>query len=151
MKTVYIGADHAGFYAKNALKDGLSVLGYDIEDLGAFHLNEEDDYPEFAATVASAVQKHPGSFGILLCGSAEGMCMAANKFNGIRAGIGFSQEAARLMRTDDDANILCIPSRLTLQNTPKDIARVFLETPFSHAPRHMRRIAQIDALEDHPS
>lgn len=144
MKTVYLGADHAGFAMKNAIADSLRVSGYDVEDLGARSLVPDDDYPEYAGRVADAVKKHPGSFGVLLCGSAEGMCMAANKFPGIRAGVGFSVEAARSMRNDDDANILCVPTRISVDDNPMDIVRTFLETPFSDETRHARRIAEIE-------
>ncbi|NBX48995.1 RpiB/LacA/LacB family sugar-phosphate isomerase, partial [bacterium] len=105
MSTVFLGADHAGFLLKNTLKDALHLAGYDVEDLGAYELLPDDDYPEYASRVAHAVMTHPGSKGVLLCGSAEGMCIAANKFDDIRAGIGFSMEAARMMRKDDDANV----------------------------------------------
>ena len=144
MLTVYLGADHAGFALKNTLTDALRLLGYDVEDLGAHSLVPDDDYPEYAERVAHAVMRHPGSFGILLCGSAEGMCMAANKFPGIRAGVGFSQEAARTMRRDNDANILCVPARISLQDHPQQIVRIFLATPFSQEPRHIRRIATLN-------
>ncbi len=70
--------------------------------------------------------------------------MAANRFAGIRAGVGFSQEAARLMRQDDDANVLCIPARIPIEDDPGEIVRTFLLTPFSGAARHVRRIAEID-------
>lgn len=143
MHTVFLGADHAGFLFKNTLKDALHVLGYVIEDLGAHELVADDDYPEYASKVAHAVLAHPGSKGVLLCGSAEGMCMAANKFEGIRAGVGFSQEAARLMRTDDDANIICVPTRIALVDDKVEIVKMFLETPFSNEPRHIRRINEI--------
>lgn len=144
MQTVFLGADHAGFLFKNALKDALHVLGYIVEDLGAHELVADDDYPEYASRVAHAVMTHPGSMGVLLCGSAEGMCMAANKFTGIRAGIGFSKESARLMRTDDDANIICIPTRVSVADDKVEIVKVFLETSFSKEERHERRIKEIE-------
>jgi ribose 5-phosphate isomerase B len=144
MLTLYLGADHAGFTLKSILADWLRMLGYDVEDLGAHERVSNDDYPEYASRVAHAVMQHPGSFGILLCGSAEGMCMAANKFRGIRAGIGFSQEAARLMRSDDDANVLCIPTRISLIDDPHRIVQTFLETPFLREARHVRRVKELE-------
>lgn len=148
MPTVFIGADHAGFLFKNTLKDALHVLGYVVEDLGAHELVSDDDYPEYASKVAHAVMTHPGSVGVLLCGSAEGMCMAANKFDGIRAGVGFSKEAARLMRMDDDANIICVPTRIALVDDKVEIMKTFLATPFSGEERHERRINKLDVLDD---
>lgn len=144
MYTVFIGADHAGFLFKAHLSDVLRVHGYIIEDLGAHELVPNDDYPEYAARVAHAVLTHPGSKGILLCGSAEGMCMAANKFEGIRAGVGFSQAAAHFMRSDDDANIICIPTRIAVNDDRSEIAKTFLTTPFSGEERHKRRIKEIE-------
>lgn len=148
MSTVFLGADHAGFLLKNTLKDALHLAGYTIEDLGAYELVPDDDYPEYAARVAHAVMTHPRSKGVLLCGSAEGMCIAANKFDDIRAGIGFSMEAARMMRKDDDANVICVPTRVKVADDPVDIVKVFLETPFSGAERHVRRIEEIENIEE---
>jgi ribose 5-phosphate isomerase B len=144
--TVYLGADHAGFNLKNDLREHLEMLNFVVEDLGANELNPEDDYPEFAAAVAQAVRHHPGSFGILACGNAEGICIAANKFQDIRAGIGYSKEAAKTMRTDDDANVLCLPGRVPIADDPLEIADLFLKTPFSGAARHKRRLKQLADL-----
>ncbi len=148
MRTVYLGADHAGYFLKNTVRDALHLAGYDVEDLGAHELLPHDDYPEYASRVAHAVMRHPGSMGVLLCGSAEGMCIAANKFDTIRAGIGFSLEAARMMRVDDDANVLCVPTRVKIHDDVVDIVNMFLETPFSGEQRHMRRIEKIEEIED---
>lgn len=145
--TVYLGADHAGFALKNSLKEHLEMKGFVVEDLGAHELDETDDYPEYAAAVAQAVRGHQNSFGLLVCGNAEGICIAANKFQGIRAGIGYSLEAAKTMRNDDDANILCLPGRVPIADEPLEIAETFLVTPFSQAERHERRVNQIDELE----
>lgn len=147
MPTVYLGADHAGLALKNTIADHLRLRNFVIEDLGAHQNDPEDDYPEYAGRVAAEVRRHRGSFGILVCGSAEGMCMAANKFDGIRAGIGFSAQAARAMRNDDDANIVCIPSRIKTGDDVFMIVDTFLDTPFSHEPRHARRIERISDFE----
>ncbi len=146
--TVYLGADHAGFSLKNSLKEHFESKGMVVEDLGAQELKPEDDYPEYAAVVAQAVRKHKGSFGILICGNAEGICIAANKFDGIRAGIGYSLEAAKTMRNDDDTNVLCLPGRLLTEDDPIEIADIFLHTPFSNAERHVRRLGQVSELEN---
>jgi ribose 5-phosphate isomerase B len=145
--TVYLGADHAGFGLKNSLKEHLEMKGFVVEDLGAHELDPEDDYPKYATAVAQAVRQHPGSFGILSCGNAEGIAIAANKFQGIRAGIGYSIEAAKTMRNDDDANILALPGRLPIHDDPLEIAETFLQTPFSKAERHERRLAQLEGLD----
>lgn len=145
--TVYLGADHAGFDLKQSLKAHLEAQGHVVEDLGAHELDPADDYPGYAAAVAQAVRQHPGAVGIVSCGNAEGICIAANKFQDIRAGLGYSKEAAQTMRTDDNANVLCLPGRLTTSDDPLEIADIFLSTPFSGAERHVRRLAQLDAID----
>lgn len=144
---IYLGADHAGFDMKNSIKHHLELQGYEVEDLGAHQLDPADDYPEFASAVASAVRQNPNSLGILSCGNAGGITIAANKFSGIRAGIGYSIEAAKTMRTDDDANIISIPGRLEVVDDPLAIVDTFLQTSFSEAPRHIRRLKQVKKLE----
>ncbi len=146
-KTVYLGADHAGFARKSSVLEYLKQEGYIVEDLGAHKNDPNDDYPEYAARVAQAVREHPGSLGVLSCGNAEGICIAANKFQGIRAGVGYSVEAAQTMRNDDNANIVCIPGRLDIPDDPLKIVEAFLKTPFSQEERHERRIKQVAELE----
>lgn len=146
-QTVYIGADHAGFDLKEMIKEHLNTAGYHVEDLGAYVLEPTDDYPRYAKEVAQAVADHPGSVGILSCGNAEGVCIAANKFDGVRAGIGYAVKAAQTMRSDDNANIICIPGRLETPDDPLKIAETFLTTPFSQASRHVRRLGQLHAIE----
>jgi len=145
-KTVYIGADHAGFARKASLVEYLKQAGHIVEDLGAHIEDPADDYPEYAARVAQRVRAHPGSLGVLSCGNAEGICIAANKFQGIRAGVGYSVDAAKTMRTDDDANIICVPGRLDIPDDPLVIVDAFLSTEFSNAERHKRRIEQVNDL-----
>lgn len=146
--TIYIGADHAGFEMKTSIYEHLIARGFDVEDLGAHTLDPHDDYPEYAAKVAEAVRNHSGSIGVLSCGNAEGICIAANKFDDIRAGIGYSIEASKTMRTDDHANIICIPGRITTKDDPLKIIDAFLETNFSQAPRHVNRLQQIHEIEE---
>ncbi|MFH1711661.1 MAG: RpiB/LacA/LacB family sugar-phosphate isomerase [Patescibacteria group bacterium] len=145
--TIYIGADHAGFDMKATIKEHFESRDYIVEDLGALELDPTDDYPQYAEAVAQAVLKHPGSLGVLSCGNAEGVCIAANKFDDIRAGLGFSIEAARTMRNDDNANVICIPGRIETKDDPLEIVEAFLETSFSGAERHLRRLSQLDDIE----
>ncbi len=144
---VYLGADHAGFALKESVKDHLESRGIPFEDLGADHLDPHDDYPAVAATVAKAVARNPRSLGVLMCGNAEGIMIAANKFDGIRAGIGYSIEAAKTLRNDDDANILSLPGRLRIVDEPLAILDAFLATPFSNEERHVRRLKDLARLE----
>ena len=144
---IYIGADHAGFALKESVKRHLHDRGFDVEDLGAFDLDPADDYPIYAARVSKIVAENPRSLGILICGSAEGVCIAANKFDGIRAGIGFSAAAAKSLRSDDNGNVLCLAGRLDAVDKPLTIVDAFLEAPFSNAERHVRRLNEISELE----
>lgn len=148
MLTVYLAADHAGFDMKNIIREHLEGNGLVVEDLGAHALDPHDDYPAYAAAVAMAVREHPGSFGILSCGNAEGVSIAANKFDGIRAALGFSVDAARTTREDDDANVLCIPGRIKTDDDPLTIVDTFLQTSFSNGERHVRRLHQVAAIEE---
>jgi len=144
---IYIGADHAGFALKESVKRHLHDKGFDVEDLGAFNLDPADDYPTYAARVSKIVAENSRSLGILICGSAEGVCIAANKFDGIRAGIGFSVPSAKSLRSDDNGNILCLAGRLDAVDKPLPIVDAFLKTEFSGAERHNRRLSEIAAIE----
>lgn len=146
-KIVYIGADHAGLHLKQSIKEHLELNGFDVEDLGAHELNPQDDYPQYASAVARAIAENPDALGILSCGNAEGVCIVANKFDGIRAGVGFSIDSAKTMRQDDNANIICIPGRIKTLDDPLKIIDNFLSTPFSKETRHMRRLDEVSKLE----
>lgn len=143
MTTIHLGADHAGFQLKEKLKKALAKK-YTVKDHGALHFDKDDDYPDYAAKVARAVQKN--GKGILICGSAEGICIAANKFKKIRAVPVWTLENARLSREHNDANILCLSGwQLPLKKAEK-IVSLWLATPFSGAERHKRRIAKLEKL-----
>ena len=144
---IYIGADHAGFALKESVRRHLQDKGVDVEDLGAHVLDMNDDYPTYAARVAGVVRENPRSLGILVCGSAEGVCIAANKFDGIRAGIGFSIPAARSLRNDDDGNVLCLPGRIDVVDKPLAVVDAFIDTEFSGEERHERRVEEISKIE----
>ena len=144
-KTVHIGADHAGFALKEHLKKFLQKKGYAVKDHGAHKLVKTDDYPDYAAKVARAVQKN--GMGILCCGSAEGICIAANKFKGIRAVPVWTLQNARLSRQHNDSNILCLSGWQLPKNTAEKIVSTWLKTPFSKETRHVRRIQKIKRLE----
>ena len=144
---VYLGADHAGFALKESIKRHLHDHGFEVEDLGAHHIDPTDDYPLFAAKVATTVRSNPRSVGILICGSAEGICIAANKFDGIRAGIGFSIESAKSLRFEDAGNVLCLAGRLDTKDKPLAIVDAFLKTEPSQEERHIRRVQEITTIE----
>src|SRR5689334_6042163 len=110
---IFLGADHNGFEFKKQLTAYLQKSGYDVVDEGDVQLTPEDDFPQFASRVVQAMRADGDNEvrGILLCGSGQGMCMAANRFRGIRACLAFDQEEARAARNDDDANVLCLSAR----------------------------------------
>lgn len=143
---IFIGTDHNGFALKNALVMYLQRAGYDVEDRGGETLDPNDDYPVFAQRVIVSMQQSDDKDvrGILLCGSGQGMCMAANRFRGIRAALGYDRESVRSARNDDDANVLCLPARHLEKDTANVIVETFLNTPFSHVGKYQRRIKEID-------
>lgn len=136
---IAIGSDHAGFDYKEVLKDFLSE--YEIEDFGT-HSLDSVDYPDFAHPVASAVESGDFNYGILLCGSANGVAITANKHQGIRAGLCWENEVASLVRKHNDANVLCIPARFVSEELAKEIATTFLNTGFEGG-RHQNRVDKI--------
>ena len=143
---IYIASDHAGFERKAKLASKLKAAGYDVVDLGPTALNPDDDYPEFAARLARRVSQE-GGHGILLCGNGQGICIAANKITGIRAVSAYTPEQAQTTRTDDDANILCLPGRFQTDQEVWSVVEAWLSTSFSQAERHLRRIREISQLE----
>jgi ribose 5-phosphate isomerase B len=140
---IYIGSDHAGYRLKSVLKDYLESLLHEIVDLGVFEGTTPADYPDIAREVAEKVYENLESFGILVCGTGTGMCMTANKHLGIRAGSANTEELAVYARAHNNANILCLGERITDEETAKNIARLFLETPFEGG-RHEARVKKID-------
>ncbi len=153
---IYLGADHAGFILKEHIKKFLLTKKIQVHDLGAHTLKKDDDYPDYAFLVARSVAASKESArGILICGSAEGICIAANKIKGIRAVPVWTEYAAKQTREHTDANILCLGGGQTIKKIPtlsfskiKKIINIFLITPFSTEPRHKRRILKIQKEEE---
>lgn len=152
-KKIYLGADHAGFALKEKIKSWLKARRAAFEDLGNMVYDKNDDYPDFAGKVAKIVVKKKTK-GILFCGSAEGMAMAANKVKGVRAVAVWDKKIAELSRKHNDANVLCLAGGGMLKPIPglslekaKEIISVWLRTPFSGEARHKRRIEKIKQIE----
>jgi ribose 5-phosphate isomerase B len=148
---IYIGADHNGFEQKKQLSDYLRKNGYEVVDEGDGQMAPEDDFPQFAGKVIMAMRgdNDPAmARGILICGSGQGMCMAANRFKGVRAALAFDQEEARASRNDEDSNVLCLSSRYTDFEASVGILHTWLMTPFAGAGRFKRRIQELDQLGD---
>lgn len=145
---IFIGADHNGFVLRNYLIDYLKRAGYEIEDEGDTKLVSDDDFPQFAGRTVAAMlaSKDPDPRGILICGSGQGMCMAANRFKGIRASLVWNRSEARSSRNDDNSNVLCLPSsQITKEDAPQ-LVEIWLNTPFAGATRFVRRIKEMDEL-----
>lgn len=144
-KTVLLAADHAGYVLKEDLEAHLTDLGYDPVDLGT---DSEDsvDYPDYAHRLAEAIARGRAERGVLCCGAGIGMSIAANKVPGVRAANCGDERMAALAREHNDANVLCLGSRLLEADAAKKILWTFLETPFGGG-RHARRVGKIDARE----
>ena len=145
---VFVGADHAGFQLKSAVMAHLSKQHVNVEDDGDRELDPADDYPQFAFIVATKLlgSEDNDPRGILLCGSGQGMCIAANRVRGIRAALCWNEAIARETRNDNDSNVLCIPAHTLTEEEALRIIDVWLDTPFSGAARHQRRIREIEEL-----
>lgn len=138
---VAIGADHAGFECKEAIKKHLSQKGFLFKDFGT-HSKDSVDYPDFAHPVSEEVIAGKVSFGILVCGSGNGVAMSANKHQEIRAALCWTEEIAQLGRQHNDANIICIPGRFVSEELALRMVDVFSETDFEGG-RHARRVGKI--------
>lgn len=141
MSKLAIGGDHAGFEYKSRIKRWLEEQGHEVTDFGT-DSSDSVDYPDFAHPVSSAVEDKEFEKGILVCGSANGVAMAANKHQGIRAAICWNKELAQLSRQHNDANILCIPARFINYSDAEDITKTFINTDFEGG-RHNRRVDKI--------
>lgn len=145
---VFVGTDHNGYAFKPKLVSFLQKQGYEVVDVSTGPLNPDDDYPVFAKKVVMDMQASgdPDARGILICGSGQGMCMAANRFKGIRACLGYDRESVRAARNDDDANVLCVATRTLEADTSYNLVETMLLTPFAAAQRYSRRIQEMDQV-----
>jgi ribose 5-phosphate isomerase B len=145
---IYIGSDHRGFELKEKIIKVLKKWGDELVDMGAHHYDQKDDYTLYAEKVALMVKDNLGSFGILLCGSGVGVDVVANKFDGIRASIGKNPKQVKAGRSDDDMNILVIPSDYTSEDEAKELVRAFLGTEFKGNVRYKKRLEEIKRIEE---
>ena len=146
--TIFIAADHRGFEKKEALFPLLNECHENVhaEDLGPESYDKDDDYNDAAVAVARAVLQTKNSFGVLICGSAHGVTMQANRFKGIRAIAAYNEPLAKIGREHDDANLLCLSADFTAHDPDQNfkIAQTFLATPRDESPRYLRRIAKLN-------
>lgn len=140
-KPIAIGCDHAGFAYKTALIKWLTDKGFQVKDFGT-HSADSVDYPDFAHPTASSVENGEASFGILLCGSANGVAISANKHQKIRAGLCWQNDVALLVRKHNDANMICIPARFVSLALAEQMLELFMTTEFEGG-RHATRVGKI--------
>jgi ribose 5-phosphate isomerase B len=143
-KPIAIGSDHAGYDCKEDLISMLEGLELAFHDFGA-HSTDSVDYPDYAHPVARAVEKGEAAFGILLCGSANGVAITANKHAGVRAAICWGEELAELARKHNDANIICIPARFVRDGDAEKMVDLFMHTDFEGG-RHANRVGKIPCV-----
>lgn len=151
---IFIGADHQGFHLKEKVELYLIKKGYDVEDVGNSELDPDDDFPQFAQRACIKVlgeDEKTDPRAILLCGGAQGMAMASNRFKGIRASVVWDEFEAKMTRNDNDSNVLCMPARImgdekTDEKIWQDIIDTWINTKFADAPRYRRRNAQLDTV-----
>jgi len=144
---IYIGADHAGYELKNQLKEHLIHAGHEVEDVGAKTLDEDDDYPRFAyALAAKILGGDDDDRGVLICGSGQGMSMAANRVNGVRAALAWNAESAKAARADDNANVLVLPARFIVESDAAAMVDAWLATKFKSNPKYLRRLDELEEL-----
>ena len=144
---VYLGSDHAGYELKNHLVGVVRTLGHEAVDCGAFSYQSDDDYPPVCFEVGARVVADPGSLGVVIGGSGNGEQIAANKVPGVRAALAWSPDTARLAREHNDANVVAIGARQHTLDEAAALTELFLATPFSNDPRHIRRITLLTTYE----
>ncbi len=142
---IVIGSDHRGFSVKSKLQEVLARLGHDVDDVGT-HSAESCDYPDVAAKVGERVSRGEADRGILICGTGLGMCIAANKFHGVRAAPCHDDLTAELSRRHNDLNVLCLSADLLGERLIDRMVEIWLSTPFEGG-RHARRVEKIAELE----
>ncbi len=144
---VHLGSDHAGLELKAHLTTWLAEHGYEPVDHGATEYVPDDDYPPYCLDVGESVVAEPGSLGVVIGGSGNGEQIAANKVTGVRAALAWSVETARLAREHNDANVVSIGARMHTQDTATGFVETFVQTGFSGADRHTRRIRMLADYE----
>lgn len=143
-KPVAIGCDHAGYEYKTVIADFLHNKGLQVKDFGTYSADSVD-YPDFAHPVASAVESGEAGWGVLICGSANGVAITANKHQGIRAAICWQTDLAKLAREHNNANIICIPARFVSTPAAEEMVNIFFNTQFEGG-RHQKRVEKIGCM-----
>jgi ribose 5-phosphate isomerase B len=144
---IYLGSDHAGYDLKNHLVTWLTAAGHEAVDCGPHTFDAQDDYPPYVMLAASKTAADPDSLGIVIGGSGNGEAIAANKVDGIRAALAWSEETARLGREHNNANVISIGGRMHTEDEATRFVEVFIATSFTGEERHVRRIEMMTEYE----
>lgn len=142
---VSIGADHAGFQLKEDLVAYLKSQGYEVKDYGTYS-SDSVDYPDYAHPLASGIENKTEQMGVLICGSAIGVSITANRHPGVRAALVWRKEVAALSRQHNNANVICLPARFISNEEAHDFVKTFLTTEFEGG-RHQKRVEKINISE----
>ncbi|HSY43568.1 MAG TPA: RpiB/LacA/LacB family sugar-phosphate isomerase [Candidatus Acidoferrum sp.] len=143
-----IATDHGGFELKKTIAERLRAAGHQITDFGAHQLNQDDDYPDFVIPLGQAVAAGKVDRGVAICGSGVGACVCANKVKGVRACLIEDNFSARQGVEDDNLNMICVGGRIEGPEVVWELVQTFLKAEFSKAPRHVRRLGKVAALEN---
>ena len=143
-----IATDHGGFELKEKLAARLRSTGHEVDDFGAYQLILEDDYPDFVVPLARAVAAGKVDRGVAVCGSGVGASVCANKIKGVRACLIEDHFSAKQGDEDDNLNVICLGGRIEGPELAWDLVQAFLTAEFSQAPRHLRRLGKVKALEN---
>ncbi len=145
---IFLGADHGGYELKNVIFEHLIHSGYEAVDCGAKTLDDDDDYPRYAYAVASKVlgEEDGQGAGILICRSGQGMSMAANRVNGIRATLAWNEATAKTAKEDDNSNVLVLPSDFVDTDTALTMVDAWLAAKFNKDPKYHRRLDELEQL-----
>lgn len=144
---IYLACDHGGFKLKEILKKEFDNVGLQYMDLGAYEYNENDDYPDFSIPASKKISENPSDRAILMCRSGVGEVIVANKFRNVRAGLSWNSEHAKKSREDDNTNVLALPSDYITEQEAKDIVGIWLNTEFTQAERHVRRLKKVSEID----
>ena len=142
-----VSADHAGFELKDQVVPWLKSLGHEVLDLGAYVLDPDDDYPDFAAAVARSLTANEAERGVLFCGSGVGACITANKVKGVRACLCHDTYTARQGVEHDAMNVICVGGRVLALDQAKEVLSAFLEAKFLPDARFQRRLDKLNEVE----
>jgi ribose 5-phosphate isomerase B len=145
---IAVAADHAGYALKQIVVNDLHSAGHEVIDLGTHDPGQEDDYPDFAQLACDAVRRGDAQRAVVVCGSGVGVCVAANKFPGIRAGLCHDHYSAHQGVEHDDMNVLCLGARIVGQEVAREIVQTFIAAKFSEEARHQRRLAKVKRIEE---